>query len=232
MKNRISSLFLTLIFVFTLQQVAFANGEVRDLKPFNTIDVSGSVKVILKKGTDHNADIVVKDAELSDLITEVDNGQLKIYFKRNLFKFKNKHATVTVTYVELKAIDADSGCYVGAHSIIECEEFELDCSSGSSVVIELDATTVDINVSSGSSLTLLGRAYGMEVKASSGSSIGAGDMECSYIDVDASSGSNVKVWALDDITAKASSGSTISYKGKPAKTDIEKDVSASVRSLK
>lgn len=232
MKNNISSLLLTILFMITLHQVAFANGEIRELKAFNGIDVSGSVKLILKKGTDHSADVEVKEADISDLITEVKNGKLKIYFKKNLFKYKNKHATVTITYVELQSLDASSGSYLGAHDMIECEEMDIDCSSGSSINIELDATNVELDASSGSSVTIGGRAYTLDVEASSGSSVGAKQFECAYAEVDASSGSTVKVWVLEGIKAEASSGSSIAYKGSPKETDISKGYSGSVKQLK
>lgn len=206
--------------------------ETRKFPEFTSIDVSGGIKLIMEKGTKHQADIEVENAKLEHLITEVKDNELRIYFKKNLLKWNNKHATVNLTFVELEALDVSSGCYVNTHSMIKAENFELDASSGTRVILELDATYVDVDIDSGTSVTMTGRANKMIVDASSGTSLGAGDFECANVTVDADSGSSIKVWATESIQAEASSGSSITYRGNPSSTDIDADVSGSIKKIR
>lgn len=206
--------------------------ETRSLPEFNSIDVSGGIKLIMEKGNKHEAEVEVENAKLEHLITEVKNGELRVYFKKNLLKWNNKQATINLTFTEVEALDASSGCYINCNSVIESNDFDLDVSSGCKVIFDLDVSILDADLSSGSSVTVSGKAQKLVLDASSGVSFGGGDLECDNVTIDASSGSSIKVWANNSLNVEASSGTTVKYKGNPTDVSIDDDISSTIKKIR
>lgn len=233
MKSQLSSLLLTVAFMFGLNYADFKKTEVRPLESFNSIDVSGGIKLYVKNGNKHEAEIEVENADLDELITKVVNNELKVHFKSNMKIWKNnRSATVTITYEDLKALDISSGCYVESLSTISASQFDLSCRSGTRVILDLDAEELDVDIASGTSVSLEGEATSMSLEASSGCAFDASELKAQNVSAEAKSGSAIKVWAIQTLEAEAKSGSTIRYKGSPSVTDNSSKYSGSVSKIR
>lgn len=233
MKNQLYSLLLTTLFVTGFHFADFQEDEVRQLESFDKVDVSGGIKLYLEQGSKHTADVEVENAELDDLITKVKGGELQIYFKKNLLSsWKNRQATVVVTYKDLTALDISSGCYVESNTTITASDFDLSCSSGTRVILDLDVDDLDAKFSSGTSVTLEGSADNLDVRASSGCAVNASELKSIHVVAEAKSGTSMKVWAIESIDAEAKSGSSIKYKGDPNTKDISSGYSGSISNMR
>jgi hypothetical protein len=138
-----------------------------------------------------------------------------------MFNWGNKtSAEFVVYYTNLDGIEVSSGSTLTAENEVASQNMEIEVSSGSTCKIELVAEKVDVEVSSGSTLMLRGETDALSVEVSSGSTFNGQDFKAERVDVEASSGSTAKVWALRQIEANASSGSSIKYKGNPSKKDL------------
>jgi hypothetical protein len=80
--------------------------------------------------------------------------------------------------------------------------------------------------SSGSDLDIAGSCLSLEAAASSGSDLDADDLKCESVTVQASSGSDVSVAATKRVAGRASSGSDVVVRGRPAQVQVEKSSGA------
>ncbi len=213
-------------------------GSVRSVSEFNGIEVSSGVEVEFSQNPNRNVTVNTEADKQQYVMTEVENGILKIFVRNKGVRNLNfNHLKVVVSNPKLSrlvtksgasfkaitpvsettlALSSNSGSLVSGMFKISTNT-ALEVESGSNVKINLDTKSVAIDASSGSSLKLSGTASTSVISASSGSSVSAGDFVTKSAVVDASSGSSVKINTTDSITASASSAASIQYKGNPSK---------------
>jgi hypothetical protein len=206
--------------------------ENRNLSGFNAIDVSSGIDLYIKMGSSEAVKVIADDDIIDELETEVRNGTLHIYMKRNnwlSWSSGNKTREVYVTVTELEEIDASSGSDVKSENTLEGEKLDISASSGSDIELDVHYKNLSLDTSSGSDAELSGKTKYLKLSASSGSDIDAADLESQYCRVSASSGSDINLTVTDEIEANASSGADITYYGNPQIKDIDESSGGDVR---
>jgi len=197
--------------------------ENRKVRDFNAIKVSTGIDLYLRMGETEAVKIVADDDIIDDVITEVKDGTLRIYMKKNnWFNWGgNKTKKAYVTVQELNAINASSGSDVRSENTLEGESLKIQASSGSDIEIEVFYKNLWLDTSSGSDARLSGKVKTFDAEASSGSDIKAQKLESKICKVRVSSGSDATVSVSDELYARASSGGDIRYYGNPMVRDID-----------
>jgi len=218
-------LFCTTVFQVVSVQASRTNGnrQTRQITGFHGISVSSGIDLYL---TQKNMEEVAVEAEPDDLdkiITKVEGGILKIYMKQKSWLNWNWDKESRKVYVSFKTLDkleASAGSDVNSQAVLKLDKLNLDASSGSDVRLELEANELSVQSSSGSDISLKGKAAVIQANASSGSDINASEFQTKKCIASTSSGSDIKVYASEELDASASSGGDITYSGNPAKKDI------------
>jgi len=205
--------------------------ETRDLEAFYQLDVSEGIGVELIHDNKSSALIHVENGNADDLVTEVSNGELRIFWKKGLGN--NRHATVELSFSKLERISSSAGSQIMSDFTISSNSLTLEASSGGNIILEIDCADLSAEVSSGSKLLLKGKSKTQEIDASSGGSYQAEELICESATVDASSGAQVKLHVSNALTVDASSGASIKYKGSPSKKefDVDKMSGASISNM-
>ena len=235
-------LFLSFICFFSL--VAFAqdnkvindaNAVVRTLNgSFSSISVSSGIDLYLTQGNEESAAVSAANAKQIDMIkTEVVNGTLKIYFdnKGESWKSDHKRLKAYVSFKTLEKLDVSSGSDVKVSGAINSDKLKLDVSSGSQFDGTINANELMADVSSGASIKITGKADKLTVGASSGSDFKGYDFTTDFCTAKSSSGSVINVTINKELSAKASSGGDIVYKGAALIRDIKTSGGGSVKKI-
>ncbi|WP_117879256.1 head GIN domain-containing protein [Aureibaculum luteum] len=194
---------------------------------FDAISVSNGIEVRLTM-SDETSLSVEADENLHDLIiTEVEDGVLRIYSEKNIWSAKSKKVYLTAT--DIIKIKATSGANVYSENTISADEFDVRTSSGADVKLMLDVSDLICNTSSGSGASLKGATGSFSANASSGSNIRANDLIAKTCNADVSSGANVSVTVTESIDANASSGGGIRYSGNPENVQKNSSSGGSIR---
>lgn len=192
------------------------NVKVEDRIPdaaFSEVKVSAGLDLFLSEDR-RNSITVEADENLHDnIITEVENGILKIYPKNPIYKAKAKK--VFVTAANFTAIIASSGSYVASENILNSREISFTASSGAQINVEVDSESIATKTSSGANIKISGNSKNHASNASSGSAIRAYNLKSNNVIAKASSGASINVHATNKIAGKASSGAGIDFKGDP-----------------
>ena len=213
-------------------------GSVRNVPAFNGIETSSGVDVEFTQSPTQSVVVKVEPEKQQYVITEVENGVLKIFVRNKGVKNLNFNSLkVIVSGPKLSKLITKSGSIFKAVNQINETTFAASCSSGSqvsgsfkistntaldvssgvSVKMNLETKSLALEASSGSSIKLSGKAESGVYSASSGSSISAGDFVTKSAVVDASSGSSVKINTTESLTASATSAASVQYRGNPSK---------------
>ncbi len=215
MKN----LFILLAVLFSSLSLC-AQTEVRDLKTFNQLRVSGNLDVTLQQGSP-KAEITMVKGDIEELEINQRGNDLHIKFREKINWTNKRKANIVLYTSELSSIDVSAGADVAAGHTYTASKFSVDASSGASISVAVDAQSLDADVSSGAKIEIEGSANKLNVDVSSGGSYDGRMLEAREVDADVSSGGSIKVWATESLEADASSGGSIKYKGDPKEMDID-----------
>jgi len=227
MKNSISKI-IAILFIATLftscsvdmmnrvsgdKNVITKNRKIAD--QFTGIKVSTGLDVYITQGS-KNKVIVEADENLHKIIiTEVEDGVLKIYADKGIWRATAKKIHVTIK--DLTLLTATSGSDVYGKEVINTDEISISTTSGADINIKVNSTSVETNSTSGSDIHISGITTNHASNATSGSSIDAYDLESENTIAKVTSGADINIYASKKLEARATSGGDIDFKGNPKK---------------
>lgn len=180
---------------------------------FTKIVVSTGLDLYITQGSS-NTIAVEADENLQEIIiTEIKDGVLKVYSEKNIWKAESRKVHVTIKTLE--SLTATSGADVYTNGNLKTNNVRFIATSGADIRVSLDANTVETISTSGSDIEVSGIANHHISSATSGSSIDAYDLHSKNVTASVTSGANINVYATESITANATSGGDIDYKGNP-----------------
>jgi hypothetical protein len=200
--------------------------EVRSVGSFTGVKAAEAIDVYLKKG-DKESVRVETTGSLSDVITEVSGGYLKVHMKQG--SYRNKNVKVYVTYVSINKVSASSAANVFSDGTIRASSISISVSSAASVELSIDAESSIVEASSAGDVVLEGKVRSLEVQASSAGEIDAYGLESEVVEAQTSSAGSVKINVTRQLDARASSGGSIRYRGAPGRTNTNSSSGGSVK---
>lgn len=188
---------------------ALADEQTYDLSGFKTISVSAGISAKVTVGSDYSVRAESTAEELERLDIHVRGDELSIGRKNGrFFNFSHDQATVYVTLPALSGLDVSSGADAEA-SGVSSSAFALEASSGASIIVSGECSTLSVDVSSGAD-------------------IDAEDLICETANADASSGASAEIHASKSIVADASSGGSIRVHGSPTNVNLDRSSGGSI----
>lgn len=202
-----------------------ANAVVRNLSgSFNAISVSSGIDLYLTQGNEEKVAVSATDENhIARIKTELVDGMLKISFdnKGITWKSNNRRLKAYVSFKMLEKLNASAGSEVRVNGSIKTDKLNLSVSSGADFTGDIQASQLMADVSSGAAIKISGKADKLIVEASSGADFKGYDFTTDYCDARASSGAAVKVTINKELSAKASGGADIHYKGTALIRDLK-----------
>jgi hypothetical protein len=195
--------------------------ETRNLDNFTGVTTSTAIDIYLTQGDKFEVVVEADDNLIDYIVTDVDDGVLKVRFKKGFNVTWSKKKIVHVTMKEIDLIKASSAGDVIGQTPIKAEGLKIRTSSAGDVKIEVYAKTLDLATSSSGDITLMGEADYVEASTSSAGDIKAFELTVKEADVKASSAGDVKITVTDRLYARASSAGDIQYRGNPGKVDAK-----------
>jgi putative autotransporter adhesin-like protein len=201
-----------------------ANAQKRNVSGFHAIEISGGIDLYLSQGDEAVAVSASKDEYRDKIITEVKNGVLKIWFdwKSNLrIDWGNRKLRAYVSFKSLDGLDASGGSDVIVDGTIKTAKLDMEISGGSDFKGKVESDDLKIHASGGSDVNISGKAAKLIIDASGGSDFSGYDFAADICNVEASGGSDVHVTVNKELTANASGGSDVFYKGSGLIRDLK-----------
>lgn len=205
-----------------LFQILFGFSQVvKQMTDFSAINVIGNIKAELIKSNEQKVEITFLKGNEKDLFTEVFAGELKLKLKATGMTGKSI-ASIKIYYKNLSEITASNGASINSKETLASAKFFINASSGAKINLTTEGQYLDASASSGSSIVLQGKIMEEgKFSCNSGSTIDAVELSAVKVDANASSGSRLTVWTLEEITASSNSGGHIKYKGEPKTKNIK-----------
>ena len=185
----------------------------RTLSTFNAIGASGNIELIISQDSVQEVTVSAKESIMPKVITEVENGVLKVYTQK---LYVNHRVKVYVTVDSLVAVTAKGACEVKTDEEIIASNFKLELVGASDADMELKVkNNTEINVVGASSVDLRGNTLNIKGEATGASKIDADEFQSQTADVSAVGASETRVFVTEKIDARATGASHIYCKGNP-----------------
>jgi hypothetical protein len=211
---------VTLIVLF-LATSLFASElkETRSLDPFYKIVATNGVNVLLREGNEEKAEIRVSNGLLSDVITTVSKGALKVKMKPRINK--DLSVVVIITFQSLELIDAKSGSNIETKDVILQDKISIKATSGGRIKAELEGNEITVSAGQGADITLYGWAKRLDVSANTKGKIKAQEMKSEKVFAKANTGGEITVAPNEYLEAVATTAGVIKYTRKPKKQTVK-----------
>ncbi len=223
-------LFLVAI-LFSLTAAAQEDGrkiETRNVASFDKVRVSKGINVTLVEGETPQAEIHIKNADLSDVITESKKNILTLKMKTKIYK--DVSVQVFVTYQTLREISVGAGGSVDGKTTLFADQLMMDAGMDGSIELDVDVDVLEASVSA-ARITLAGEAQTIEVKATTGGKFEGKELKSKKAYVKANTGGNATVWATELLDASAGTGGTVEYTGNPPKVETKETLGGTIKKI-
>ena len=194
--------------------------QTRTVSGFEAVSVSYPAEVLIKQGNAESLKIEAEDNLLPNLKTQVKNGTLEIFYKRENGKHVNPTKTVKITIVvkDLKNVDFTSA---GELTIEGLKTNALDVSLSGAGNVKLDKILVkalSVSLSGAGSSTASGTADDLNLTISGFGDFKGPDLHSQDARVDISGAGSATVWVDNDLNAQISGAGSVSYYGSASVT--------------
>jgi len=207
------------------------NAEKRNVSGFHAIEVGGGIDLYLSQGEEAVAVSASKNEYRAKIKTEVKNGVLKIWYEWNSnlrFDWSNHKLKAYVSFKDIDRLEGSGGSDISVDGSIKVAKLAMEVSGGSDFDGKVETGELNIQASGGSDVRISGKADRLTIDASGGSDFKGYDLASDICNVEASGGSDIQVTVNKELSANASGGSDVYYKG----TGLIRDLKTSGSSIK
>lgn len=196
-----------------------ANAERRNVSGFHGISTSNGIDLYITQGDEEAVAVSANKSEYRDLIrTEVENGILKIYYKSKSYGYTNgwggnKRLKAYVSVRKLESISASGGSSVVIEGPLTGDRMNILVSGGGNFKGNVTAPNMEVVASGGSDVDISGRTSNLSIHASGGSDLDAYELVSENCRASCTGGSDIKITVNNELSAVASGGSDIHYRG-------------------
>jgi hypothetical protein len=208
-----------------------ANAEKRNVSAFHAIEVGGGIDLYLSQGEEAVAVSASKNEYRAKIKTEVKDGVLKIWYEWNSnlrFDWSNHKLKAYVSFKDIDRLEGSGGSDISIDGSIKVAKLAMEVSGGSDFDGKIETDELKIHSSGGSDVNISGKASRLTIDASGGSDFKGYDLVSDICNVEASGGSDIHVTVNKELSANASGGSDVYYKG----TGLIRDLKTSGSSIK
>jgi hypothetical protein len=194
--------------------------QTREVSDFDSVSVSYPAEVLVKQGNAESLKIEAEDNLLPNLKTQVKNGTLEIFYKRENGKHVNPTKTVKITIVvkDLANVDFTSA---GELTVENLKTDALDVSLSGAGNIKLDNIVVKalgVSLSGAGSSNASGTADDLNLSISGFGDFKGVDLHSQEAQVDISGAGSATVWVDNNLDAEISGAGSVSYYGSASVT--------------
>ena len=221
MKNIIRNVWFVLtvagtMFMQSNSLIARSASEVRELKSFNEIEISGPYQVILTQGETESIQISASDDVRNQIITKVEGNELKVYHRGKLNDAGS--ITITIQFKQLKEITCNGAVQLLTGTPMKSEKLDVNLTGASTVTLEVTAGEVDVDVAGSSNITLSGKTEKLELEISGSGKVSATGLETKNCDVDITGSGKAAVNTNSMLSVTITGSGAVSYYGEPQVT--------------
>ena len=202
--------------------------KTRQVGDFDALGVSGSFDVFLVKGQEGKVIVNVEQNLEPYLITEVQNGTLKVKWKKGTNVRTTKSTKVTVHFEDLSGVALAGSGDIVSRDPIATDELDIAVAGSGDIRLELDAMESTAAVSGSGDIELSGTSKNFDAAVAGSGDIKAYELKSEKADLKISGSGTIHAQVSNELIARISGSGNIKYKGNPRIEDVKVSGSGNV----
>jgi Putative auto-transporter adhesin, head GIN domain len=187
--------------------------QTRDVPPFHSVSVESGIHATVSIGPLRPLELQGDEKVLAFVETTVEDGELRIGFKRHKWHWTTSDVHVVIQTPQLDRIEASGGSDVEGE-MSGASEMEIGASGGGEVHARgIDAKSLRLNGSGGAVLEVSGHADEASIQMSGGTEVKGAGLSIRNVRIEGSGGSDAELRANGKIRGSLSGGSELHIKG-------------------
>lgn len=215
-------LILTLIPFFIMGQ----GFEKREIKSFSELKIFGNIQAVLITG-EPRVMIETKNIDTDNITTEVDDGELNVRMRKNLFK-KGKMAFVKIYFQDLDILTTQADAEVEIQDPLIQPNFKLKATSGSHVKMAIESENLEVKAYQGGQGQIKGKTDTLDAYVNTGGIFSSTDLIVQYANINMNTGGKGEITVERKLKARINTGADFSYYGKPEIKDVNTSLGGTV----
>jgi Putative auto-transporter adhesin, head GIN domain len=218
---------LVMVFISQAQVINDPHAELRELKGFSGIRMSGSFDVYLTQDQTEAVAVSAASEEVRQrIITSVKDGVLYLSFDGDKKFWKNwkndkMQLKAYISFKQLNQLGVSGACDVYLQGTIKLGDLKIAMSGASDIRASgrVEAEKLVVQLSGASDAEMTGQVKSLNVEASGASDFKGFDLTTDYCEAHASGASSIRITVNKELSAHASGASDVKYKGEGAVKD-------------
>lgn len=196
-----------------------ANAETRKVESFHGVSVSGAIELYVSQGPQAVAVSAASQEDVDKIITEVEDGILKIRFKDKKSWWSDQWNTTGrkfKAYVSAEQLDylAQSGSgNIRIEGTLKSPELNFEVSGSGNIYGDIQTKDLKVRASGSSNIKLSGSASNAEFSCSGSGNINAPGLNTDICEVNMSGSGNAELTVNKELSATISGSGNIRYGG-------------------
>jgi len=197
------------------------NGNVitktRNISEYDEIKLKGSLDVSLISGNEGKVTIKGESNLIEYVITEVENGVLKIYVKKGYYLkiSRGRKMVVTVPFEDLNKVTLSGSGDIYSKDVIKATNFKTGISGSGDIKLMVKAENTEGFVTGSGDLSLSGSSENFDCKVTGSGDLEAYSLQVKEVNASVTGSGDIYVTATSSLKARVSGSGDISYKGNP-----------------
>lgn len=192
------------------------NVELRDVKGFHGIKVSGGFDVYLSSGNEESVAVSASQKEYVEYIqVQVRDGILHIEYrpKNGKWNTRNLKLNAYISYKTLDKLIMSGATDVRLTDIWKADKVSIDLSGASDLKGEVKFEELNIEQSGASDADITGSVRKIQIRSSGASNFKGYGLSANICDARASGASDIRITVNNEISVDASGASDVYYRG-------------------
>ena len=195
--------------------------KTRSVGEYDKIAVAGSFDITLVSGKEGKLEIKIEDNLLEYLITEVDNGKLKIKWEKGINVSTRKGIYITVPFKDIEAVTLAGSGDITTKDTIKASHFYTSVSGSGDITLAVEANEIISKITGSGDVTLKGKTSSLETRVTGSGDYHGFGLEADKVVAKVTGSGDVSVVALKEINARITGSGDIEFKGNPEVQDTK-----------
>lgn len=197
---------------------------------YESISCVGSFDYILVEGNEGNINVEGEENLLEYITVEVKNNTLivKVEDHVRISPGSNKTIKVKIPIKEINSVSLAGSGDLWNEDVINSDSFKVSLTGSGSVILDVNANTIEGSLTSSGDLTLKGATNNLLVIVEGSGNFHGSELQSNHTEISISGSGDAKVVSVESLNARVIGSGDIVYLGNPIKKDAKVIGSGSV----
>lgn len=201
----------------------------RSVSDYDKIGVAGNFNIALVKGKEGKITIKTDENLLEYIITEVENGELKIKTKKGYQIQTKNNIEITIPFEDIESVALAGSGKITSEDIINTSNLNLSLSGSGDLTLKVATKNLNSSTAGSGNITLNGYTNNFNLSIAGSGNVNAYNLKSDIATIKIAGSGNAKVNAINEIHGSSAGSGNIYYSGNPTIVKVKSVGSGSVK---